>query len=58
MLINHANLRSGANKWWFIFKTRTLKPSLLSVQIQQPFGALRIRIIYTVLNQAMLMLLL
>ena len=58
MLINRTNVRSGANKWWFISNTRTLKPSLLSVQIQQPFGALRICIIYTVLNQAMVMLLL
>ncbi len=58
MLINRANVRSGANKWWFISNTFPLKLSLLSVQIQQPFGVVRIRIIYTMLNQAMVMLLL
>ena len=57
ILINQANIE-GVNKRWSIFKTRALIPSLLFVQIQQPFGVVRIRIIYTVLNQATVMLLL
>lgn len=57
ILINHANIE-GVNKRWSVFKARALIPSLLFVQIQQPFGVARICIIEIVLNQGTAMLLL